>query len=79
MGRCICSSLWPLKKINFGEYIVKNPKQWQSQKERQAVKKLLSVREEEELLRRIATRATVKRETTEAKEDNTFLFTVISF
>jgi hypothetical protein len=67
------------KKINFGEYIVKNPKQWQSQKERQAVKKLLSVREEEELLRRIATRATVKRETTEAKEDNTFLFTVISF
>jgi hypothetical protein len=73
--------LFPLdtKKIIIGEYIEKNPKQWQRQKERQTVKKLLSVKEREELLRRIATRATAKRKTTEAKEDNTFLFTDILF
>jgi hypothetical protein len=68
-----------IKKINFGEYIVKNPKQWQRQKEPQTVKKLLSVREETERLKRITTRTIAKRETTEVREDNTFLFTAILF
>jgi hypothetical protein len=67
------------KKIIIGEYIEKNPKQWQRQKERQTVKKLLSVKEGEELLRRITTKTTVRRKTTEVREDNTFLFTDILF